>query len=66
MRDDAVKVQRLRAELRALDSSVNRLRRAGRDGASAQLLLSRKRAELEDVICRRKDERAASVFPRQR
>ncbi|WP_347341732.1 hypothetical protein [Bradyrhizobium uaiense] len=66
MRDDVVRMQRLRAELRALDLSVNRLRRAGRDSASAQLLLSRKRAELEDVICRRKDERAASVFPRQR
>ncbi|WP_349629989.1 hypothetical protein [Bradyrhizobium tropiciagri] len=66
MRDDAVRMQQLRAELRALDSSVIQLRRAGRDSASAQLLLSRKRAELEDVICRRKDERAASVFPRQR
>ncbi|HAQ80402.1 MAG: hypothetical protein CFE30_14375 [Bradyrhizobium sp. PARBB1] len=59
-------MRRLRAELRELDASLNRLRQAGRDSASAQLLLSRKRAELEDVICRRKDERAASVFPRQR
>ncbi|AUC97892.1 hypothetical protein CWS35_29335 [Bradyrhizobium sp. SK17] len=66
MRDDALRTRRLRAELRELESSVNQLRRAGRDGASMQLLLSRKRAELEDVICRRKDERAASVFQRQR
>nr|WP_076858450.1 hypothetical protein [Bradyrhizobium mercantei] len=66
MRDDIVRIARLRAELRALDSSMNQLRRAGRDSASVQLLLSRKRAELEDVMCRRNDERAASVFPRQR
>jgi len=62
--DDAI--QALRRRIIELDRLARQLDQSGLDNARAQLLLSRKRAELEDVICRRKDERAASVFPRQR
>jgi hypothetical protein len=53
--DDALEILKLRAELVELGSAVRQLRQAGLDSATAQLLLTRKRAELEDVMCRRKD-----------
>ena len=55
MPDDALEILKLRAELVELGSAVRQLRQAGLDSATAQLLLTRKRAELEDVMCRRKD-----------
>ncbi|WGR91592.1 hypothetical protein MTX26_14225 [Bradyrhizobium sp. ISRA443] len=66
MRDEALELLRLRAQLRELGSTVDQLRQAGLDSAAAQLLLSRKRAQLDDMISRRKHERAASLLPRQR
>jgi hypothetical protein len=47
-----LKVSRLRGQLLELGVVVRQLNRAGLDGAAAQLLLSRKRAELEDAMTR--------------
>ena len=46
---------KLRSELLELGSTVRQLKQAGLDSAAAQLLLSRKRAALEDVMSRRRD-----------
>lgn len=51
---DELEVLRLRGELRELGSTVTLLRQAGLDSAATQLLLSRKRAALEDLLTRRK------------
>jgi hypothetical protein len=61
--DDALEILKLRAELVELGSAVRQLRQAGLD-ATAQLLLTRKRAELEDVMCRRKDAARACAMVR--
>ena len=72
MRDDREdplqwKVQTLRGQLVELGSAVRQLNQSGLDSATAQLLLSRKRAELEDLIKRgRTDARAAQVVRPQR
>ena len=59
------KVQTLRGQLVELGSAVRQLHQSGLDSATAQLLLSRKRAELEDLIKRdRADARAAEVARR--
>jgi hypothetical protein len=47
-----VKVLKLRGQLLELGAVVRQLNQAGLDSAAAQLLLSRKRAELEDVMTR--------------
>jgi hypothetical protein len=49
MNDDppAVKTVRLRAELLKLGGAIRQLQRSGLDSASAQLLITRKRGELE-------------------
>ena len=57
MRDDpdhslAWKIHTLRGQLVELGSAVRQLNQSGLDSATAQLLLSRKRAELEDLISR--------------
>jgi hypothetical protein len=44
------KIQILRGQLLELGSAVRQLNQSGLDSATAQLLLSRKRAELEDLI----------------
>ena len=46
------KVQSLRGQLVELGSAVRQLNQSGLDSATAQLLLSRKRVELEDLIKR--------------
>jgi hypothetical protein len=46
------KVLRLRGQLLELGAVVRQLNQAGQDSAAAQLLLSRKRAELEDAVTR--------------
>ena len=67
MRDDREdplpwKIQTLRGQLVELGSAVRQLNQSGLDSATAQLLLSRKRAELEDLIRRgRADVRTAEV-----
>jgi hypothetical protein len=57
-----MKILKLRAELIELGSTVRQVKQAGLDGAAAQLLLSRKRAELEDVMCRRKNAARTSAI----
>jgi hypothetical protein len=52
---DELQILKLRGELLELGSTVRQLKQAGLDGAAAQLLLSRKRAELEDAIARKKN-----------
>jgi hypothetical protein len=47
-----VKVLKLRGQLLELGAVVRQLNQAGLDSAAAQLLLSRKRAELEDAVTR--------------
>jgi hypothetical protein len=56
------KVQTLRGQLVELGSAVRQLNQSGLDSATAQLQLSRKRAELEDLIKRsRVDARTAQL-----
>jgi hypothetical protein len=52
--DEVLQILKLRAELLELGSAIRQLRNAGLDSAAAQLLMSRKRAELEDLMCRTK------------
>ncbi len=44
------RIEKLRRQLAELGSAVRRLNQAGLDNATADLLLSRKRAELEDLM----------------
>ena len=46
----SLKISRLRGQLRELGAVVRQLNQTGSDSAAAQLLLSRKRAELEDAL----------------
>jgi len=50
--DNALDILKLRAELVELGSTIRQLNQSGLDSATAQLLLSRKRVELEDLIKR--------------
>lgn len=43
----AIEILRLRAELLELGGAIRQLQRSGLDSASAQLLITRKRGELE-------------------
>jgi hypothetical protein len=53
---DELEILKLRAQLRELGSTVRQLDQAGLDSATAQLLLSRKRAQLRDLMSRRRRE----------
>jgi hypothetical protein len=46
------KIQTLRGQLLDLGSAIRQLNQSGLDSATAQILLSRKRAELEDLMKR--------------
>jgi hypothetical protein len=46
----AWKIAVLRGQLLELGSAIRQLNQSGLDSATAQLLLSRKRAELEDLM----------------
>lgn len=48
----ALRIQALRGQLAELGSAVRQLNQSGLDSATARLLLSRKRAELEDLLKR--------------
>ena len=54
-------ILKVRAELLEVGSTVRQLRQTGLDGAAAELLLSRKRAELEDLMRRGRDGRTAQM-----
>jgi len=60
--DDPVewKIQTLRGQLLELGSAIRQLNQSGLDSATAQLLLSRKRAELDDLM---KRGCAGDIFP---
>jgi hypothetical protein len=45
-----LKILRLRAEIGELGGAIHQLRRSGMDSVSAELLITRKRAELEDLL----------------
>ena len=45
-----LKILRLRAEIGELGGAIRQLRRSGMDSAAAELLITRKRAELEDLL----------------
>jgi hypothetical protein len=45
-----LKILRLRAEIGELGGAIHQLRRSGMDSAAAELLITRKRAELEDLL----------------
>ena len=47
---DSYRILRLRAEILELGSAARQLQRAGLDDAATQLLLCRKRAELDSLI----------------
>ena len=46
------KIQTLRGQLLDLGSAIRQLNQSGLDSATAQLLMTRKRAELEDLMKR--------------
>ena len=54
MNDDPLewKIQTLRGQLLDLGSAIRQLNQSGLDSATTQLLMSRKRAELEDLMKR--------------
>jgi hypothetical protein len=45
-----LKILRLRAEIGELGGAIRQLRRSGMDSAAAELLVTRKPAELEDLL----------------
>lgn len=45
-----LRIVALRAEISELSAAISQLRRAGLDNAAAQLLLARKRAELDGLM----------------
>jgi hypothetical protein len=45
-----LKILRLRAEIGELAGAIHQLRRSGISSAAAELLITRKRAELEDLL----------------
>jgi hypothetical protein len=45
-----LKILRLRAEIGELGGAIHQLRQSGMDSAAAELLITRKRAELEDLL----------------
>ena len=45
-----LKILRLRAEIGELGGAIRQLRRSGMDSAAAELLITRKRAELETLL----------------
>ncbi|OKO71048.1 hypothetical protein [Bradyrhizobium sp. AS23.2] len=47
---DTYRILRLRAEILELGSAIRQLRREGLDDATAQLLIARKRAQLEHLV----------------
>ncbi|MBB4260435.1 MULTISPECIES: hypothetical protein [unclassified Bradyrhizobium] len=47
---DTYRILRLRAEILELGSAIRQLQRAGLDDAAAQLLIGRKRAQLEQLV----------------
>ncbi|CAN7688270.1 hypothetical protein LJR220_006628 [Bradyrhizobium sp. LjRoot220] len=70
MCDDAWKsrIDDLRRQLAELGSTIRRLDQSGLDNATAQLLLSRKRAALEDLMKRGRSDavRSAEMVRSQR
>ena len=67
MSDDPLdwKIQTRRGQLVKLGSAIRQLNQSGLDSATAQLLLSRKRAELDDLITKgRADVRTAQMVRR--
>jgi hypothetical protein len=63
--DLAFKLAELRGQISDLGGAIRQLQRSGLDSASAQLLISRKRAELERLMNFRNGATAASAthFP---
>ena len=47
---DTYRILRLRAEILELGSAIRQLQRAGLDDAAAQLLIGRKRAQLDHLV----------------
>ena len=47
---DTYRILRLRAEILELGSAIRQLQREGLDDASAQLLIARKRAQLDQLV----------------
>jgi hypothetical protein len=45
-----LKILRLRAEIGELGGAIHQIRRSGMDSAAAELLITRKRAELEGLL----------------
>jgi hypothetical protein len=60
-----LRIVTLRAEISELGRAVAQSRRAGLDNAAAQLLLARKRAELDSLIQQPAGEKAAPTKPAQ-
>jgi hypothetical protein len=60
---DAYRILKLRAEILELGSAIRQLQRAGLDDAAAQLLIARKRAQLETLVKSGPQGRACSIQP---
>ncbi|MHC4055544.1 hypothetical protein [Bradyrhizobium sp. 25ACV] len=62
---DTYRILRLRAEILELGSAIRQLQRAGLDDAAAQLLIGRKRAQLEQLVKRNSASRALNSETRR-
>jgi hypothetical protein len=60
-----MQIWKLHGELLERGSTVRQLRQAGLDGAAVELMLQRKRVELEDVISQRKNAARTSQMVRR-
>jgi hypothetical protein len=60
---DAYRILKLRAEILELGSAIHQLQRAGLDDAAAQLLIARKRAQLETLVKSWPQGSAGSIQP---
>jgi len=60
---DAYRILKLRAEILELGSAIRQLQRAGLDDAAAQLLIARKRAQLETLVKSGPQGGAGSIQP---
>lgn len=61
--DRVWKLADVRGQIAELGSAIRQLRQAGMDSAAAELLISRKRAELEDLMQRRDHRNADRAAP---
>jgi hypothetical protein len=61
-----LRILELRAQIAELSGSIRQLQQSGLEDAAPRLLISRKRAELEDLMCRSRRQDDLSSDPATR